>query len=524
MAEKFNVEVTFKGDIAPIKSSLNELQTKFSQLDLSGAITKNAEKSIKNLITDINQLEAASSRGFNNQKDVDDFRKNYERIRKEVVNLNAEISGIKGLDSKKLLPEDAFNKIDLLNKKVRDFSKELKNLSSKREGILNSEKDINYLEELKKRFKEDYIDPSGKLYKGGLKKQQQVYSGLITKYNNNLNVDSNDKDTKKKLREAEAVLRQINNLITKTNSDILKTEAGLKGLTAEQLKKDLDAINNSISSKTSVSIADLQNKIHDLTGVDIQKLPKTFDDLKTYIENLPNQMVADLRKHLEDTSNSAKGLETNVEGLNTELLNTEESARGFNELQQEIDQVSSRLKYFFSIANGFRILRSMIRDAVTTIKDLDAAMTETAVVTEYTVGDMWDQLPEYTKKANELGLATKDVYEASTLYYQQGLQTQQVQELTTSTLKLARIASLDAAEATDRMTNALRGFNMELNETNANRVADVYSELAAITASDVDEISVAMTKTASIAASAGMQFETTAAFLSQIIETTRESA
>jgi TP901 family phage tail tape measure protein len=33
-----------------------------------------------------------------------------------------------------------------------------------------------------------------------------------------------------------------------------------------------------------------------------------------------------------------------------------------------------------------------------------------------------------------------------------------------------------------------------------------------------------MTKTASIAASAGMEFETTAAFLSQIIETTRESA
>lgn len=91
-------------------------------------------------------------------------------------------------------------------------------------------------------------------------------------------------------------------------------------------------------------------------------------------------------------------------------------------------------------------------------------------------------------------------------------------------MKMARVAGLDTAEATDRMTAALRGFNMELNETNAQKIADVYSELAAITASDVDEISSAMTKTASIAASAGMEFETTAAFLSQIIETTRESA
>ena len=74
------------------------------------------------------------------------------------------------------------------------------------------------------------------------------------------------------------------------------------------------------------------------------------------------------------------------------------------------------------------------------------------------------------------------------------------------------------------MTNALRGFNMSLTETNAQRVDDVYSELAANTASNVDEISTAMTKVASLANNANMEFETTAAFLAQIIETTRESA
>jgi len=89
---------------------------------------------------------------------------------------------------------------------------------------------------------------------------------------------------------------------------------------------------------------------------------------------------------------------------------------------------------------------------------------------------------------------------------------------------MARIAGLSAEDATNKMTAALRGFNMEINETNGDRIADVYSKLAAITASDVEEISTAMTKTASIASSAGMEFETTAAFLSQIIETTRESA
>ena len=88
---------------------------------------------------------------------------------------------------------------------------------------------------------------------------------------------------------------------------------------------------------------------------------------------------------------------------------------------------------------------------------------------------------------------------------------------------MARIAGMDVKDATDSMTAALRGFNMELTQTSAQRVNDVYSKLAAITAANTEEISTAMGKTASIAASANMEFETTAALLAQIIETTREA-
>jgi TP901 family phage tail tape measure protein len=64
---------------------------------------------------------------------------------------------------------------------------------------------------------------------------------------------------------------------------------------------------------------------------------------------------------------------------------------------------------------------------------------------------------------------------------------------------------------------------MEINETSATRINDVYSELAAITAADTSQIATAMSKTASIAESANMEFETTAALLAQIIETTQEA-
>lgn len=150
-------------------------------------------------------------------------------------------------------------------------------------------------------------------------------------------------------------------------------------------------------------------------------------------------------------------------------------------------------------------------------------MTETATVTDYSVGEMWQKLDDYTNIANKLGATTLGTYKTITLFFQQGLDEQQSLALATETMKMARVAGIDYAEATQYMTSALRGFNMELNETSATRVNDVYSELAKITAADTNQIAVAMSKVASLANSANMELETTSAFLSQIIETTQEA-
>jgi hypothetical protein len=53
-----------------------------------------------------------------------------------------------------------------------------------------------------------------------------------------------------------------------------------------------------------------------------------------------------------------------------------------------------------------------------TITELDAVMGQMAVVTDLTVGDYWDQLPEYAERASKLGVSINSAYEAATLYYQ----------------------------------------------------------------------------------------------------------
>jgi hypothetical protein len=42
------------------------------------------------------------------------------------------------------------------------------------------------------------------------------------------------------------------------------------------------------------------------------------------------------------------------------------------------------------LSGAAQVLRASLRDAMATIKELDAAMTEMSVVTDLTVGDYWD--------------------------------------------------------------------------------------------------------------------------------------
>ena len=247
-------------------------------------------------------------------------------------------------------------------------------------------------------------------------------------------------------------------------------------------------------------------------------------NLRNIVDGLTDDELAKLKVQLGQVDTTFDKVEDSLEGLKNGFQQTKQAVKETDEAFAQQQAFENKIKQFLGLSGAAQVLRSALRDALQTITELDATMTEMAVVTDLTVGDYWDQLPEYSKQASDLGVSINSAYKAATLYYQQGLKGNEVTKISAETLKMAKIAGLDAADATNKMTAALRGFNMELNETSAQRVSDVYSELAAITAADVDEISNAMTKTASIAHSAGMEFETTAAFLSQIIETTRESA
>ena len=347
-----------------------------------------------------------------------------------------------------------------------------------------------------------------------LKKNVSTKKGQNTKAHNAVakaqaNLDNYDLGEFENINKANKRLNELNENLKKAKENLTALKQQDIGTARfEELKKSLESIKDIDWSSF---------------GVDFSKI-QSLEDFDRVLKSIKD--------------NSGKGAEEAIEAINIALQSALGSAGNMgNEMEQvsdqfdrlaaqkrDIDSLRQSLLNFFGIQNAIQLFKRAVREAYESVTELDKAMTATAVVTDFSVGDMWDQLPEYTKMANDLGTTTLGAYETATLFYQQGLKTNEVMEVSTETMKMARIAGMDYVEATNMMTAALRGFNMEINEISAQKVNDVYSELAKITASDTQEISTAMTKTASIAHNANMEFETTAAFLSQIIETTRESA
>lgn len=189
--------------------------------------------------------------------------------------------------------------------------------------------------------------------------------------------------------------------------------------------------------------------------------------------------------------------------------------------QNTINAVKEKIKYYTSFAFSIQLVRRQMRQAIDTFKEVDKSITSISMVSGISRETLWGNIGQYNDLAQELGTTTQSVLEASQLYYQQGRNTLEVVNLTRESLTLAAIAELETADATNYLTAAVNGYKMEASE--AGEVTDVWAQLAAKNAVSVKELAVSISKVASIAQSAGMDIQSTSAFLTQMIATTREA-
>lgn len=251
----------------------------------------------------------------------------------------------------------------------------------------------------------------------------------------------------------------------------------------------------------------------------IESLERQIESLQIDLEQQQKTLQEEAAKGFEQAADAARDSGSAMLENGAAVRESEMALQG---ITAQVDSFLSRATSIATVSGAFLLLKKAVRSAYEDVKELDAAMNSIAVVTDFTTQELWKQVDVYAELAQKMGVSLVGVYDVQKLYYQQGRDAADVATLTAETLKFARIAEMDYAEATDAMTVAINAFKLEASD--ASRVVDVYSQLAARAAVDQNELANAMSKVASMAASVGMSLETTSAFLTQIIESTRESA
>ena len=168
------------------------------------------------------------------------------------------------------------------------------------------------------------------------------------------------------------------------------------------------------------------------------------------------------------------------------------------------------------------VAQRSIQDIIQTYQELDDNLAAISSVSGISTQQLWGDMPSMIDNADRLALSVEDLTNGMLLFYQQGLDTAEMEIRLDAAGKMATISQQSLSTAVDQLTSTMNAFSMAGDD--AQRVVDTYAALAGATATDVEELATAMARTASIAQSAGLSFEETTAFLTTMEETTRLSS
>ena len=561
MAEKVKIVLDIGAEIKDLQSKIPQLQQQLNKVKLTGLSGQNLAADFDNIQKRFKKLQEQVEQPFTTKADFSKMEKEVASVQSAIKSFTREILQLQNSTDKRkleLLPDDQKQKIDKVKKALDSYAESTSRTIKKTEELKKAEQSLQKIQQkadqanaktvksqewrslrqgeiksLKKELKQAETTRQATAEAYSRKGWVQTETGKKYQAGEKVEVDVGGKKTQTSLKETTEQVIKLQNKIKelKTELDNSITQPELTQVNQE-LENQKTLVNNLTSAWNQLNLKDKEEAFTALknvaqqVGVSLEDINDSgdFEKLKNRLQQLETNGIQQVDSALEDLLQQTKSMSPSLGQMGDEIQKTGDAFDLAAAKAQEFSSLKNQVLSFFSITGAIQLFRQAVQSAFETVKDLDEAMTEIAVVSEFSVNDMWSQLPRFTDNANELGLSIRDVYDATTLYVQQGLNLNQSLGLSTETLKMAAIAGLDAAAATDAMTSALRGFNMELNEDSARKVSNIYSKLAAITASDVEELSTAMSKTASIAHSVNMEFETTASFLAQGIETTREAA
>ena len=300
---------------------------------------------------------------------------------------------------------------------------------------------------------------------------------------------------KASLAEVQKSLQSIQNAaIRQTNAGTITPE--LK--TASEAAKELSNIlNQSWNTK--------------LNQLDLTKFNASIKASYGSIEQLRTKMV--------------QGGEVGVNAFNNiarSVLSTNIALQKSNQWLDKMAITMSNTIRFGISSSIFNNFTGSIQKAYGYVQKLDKSLNDIRIVSDASAEDMSKFAKYANQAASAMGASTLDYTNAALIYYQQGLDEQQVKERSDITVKMANVLGTSASEVSDYMTAIWNNFDD--GSKSLEYYADVLASLGAKTASSAEEISTGLEKFAAIGGTVGLSYEYAAAALTTVTDRTRQSA
>lgn len=296
----------------------------------------------------------------------------------------------------------------------------------------------------------------------------------------------------------------------------------------KELQSSLKALQNDIQNAFNIRGFSLTPEIQNATK-EAMALEKALKRATTDKGISYYSLTSELRKAgtsaSQLTSTLTKGgsqFAASLSVANNALALSNRNVISLNNKIKEMSRVLTQSFKFTAAQSALQAVSNAAQQAFQWVEELNKTITDISVVTGY----QGEQLERVTKNAiqgaKELRIAANDYAQGALIFYQQGLNDEEVARRTEITVKAARAAGASMSEMSSQLTAVWNTYQMAGNEMQ--RAASVGAKMAADTAVDFSDIAEAMQTAAAPAEQMGVSYNSLAAIIATVGDTTQQSA
>ena len=451
-----DAQLNLKVKIANAEAAFGALRKAFQNIRFDNELSRQIEAGLKDVEK---KMKAISAKGIDLETASPEEAREYYKAVKEVEDAQKNVNNLIRQQTEEYLKQRGTTAdiVKDINQKVQAQQREVANLDQQ---LRTAERLRDVAAEEAKSAERNIASKEGVV-----RSQQKILS--------------NEKETQERRDNAVKVIANANKQLEDSYAKVKKREE------AEKRVKDI------IEKRR---VAEVELAFQEGRREDIEEQAQAYEQVEASVQNL-------IEANKQNTQHARENKDVVVQGAQDKEQNLDKVSKTVEHLTGKM----RKLVEFTIAAFALRQLRRFVQEGLRFVAELDKSLTEIATVTGRSRKEMWGMAEEFNRMGRELGKTTNEITRASVLFYRQGLETNQVLEMVRASTISAAIANTNAEEASNRLTAALRGYNMAASDAMA--ISDKLAALAARSASSFDELSYAMTKTAASAAVAGIDID-----------------